>query len=60
MMSYSTRTHIGIIAVIFSIGVFLGTNTVASAQSACSEDIVKFCKDNKANKADVSYCLEIP
>lgn len=59
MMSYPTKTHIGIMVVIFSIGVFLGTNTVASSQSACSEDIVKLCKDNQANKADVSYCLKL-
>src|ERR1700690_1098067 len=57
-MSYWTRIHIGIIVVIFSIGIIIGTNTVASAQSACSENIVNFCKGNQANKADISYCLE--
>ena len=58
MMRYSTRIHIGTMVVIFSIGVILGANGVASAQSVCSEDIAKFCKDNQANKADMMYCLE--
>ena len=57
-MRYSTRIQIGIMVVIFSIGVILGTNGLASAQSACSEDKAKLCKDNQANKADMLYCLE--
>ncbi len=58
-MGYYDRIHIDVvIVVIVCIGLMFSPVATAADQTACSQDIVKFCKNNRESKADILYCLK--
>jgi hypothetical protein len=59
LMGYYDRIYIDVaIVVILCIGLMFSPIATAADQTACSQDIGKFCKNNGGSKADILYCLK--